>query len=442
MGGREVGGLASTLAAHMGFEAENVATVGRFWASPGMATKPGLKAVDLFRAVGEGQIKALWIMATNPAVSMADAGRIRDALAACPFVVVSDVMAQTDTSAYAHVRLPAAAWGEKDGTVTHSKRCVSRQRALLSLPGEVRPDWWIIKEIARRMGWASAFAYDHPADIWREHARLTAYRNGGRRLLDLRAHAAISNESYDSLVPFRWGEMPFASGRFPTADGRARLIAVRQAPMTVPPPRFPYTLNTGRYRDQWHTMTRTGLSPKLTRHRAEPQVEVHPARHGIPVRICPGVTAASAAAAGVSLTLRGLARKLTLLTAHARAGEPLNLDSRSLAAPDATLAIYMGRGAADEIARHLIAAGRAPETPVLVAVDVSLPGERIIRGTLGTLSFLVRTVASNDPTLLLIGEAVSAEHLSLPEPACMRDATSHSWFEVGGTPAKILCMRC
>ncbi|MET0250302.1 MAG: molybdopterin-dependent oxidoreductase [Sphingobium sp.] len=276
MGGREVGGLASTLAAHMDFAPDNVARVGRFWAAPAMATKPGLKAVDLFREIGEGRIKALWVMATNPAVSLPDAGRVREALAACPFVVVSDVVAQTDTSAHAHVRLPAAAWGEKDGTVTNSDRTISRQRPFMALPGQARPDWWIVTEVARRMGWKNAFAYDRPADIWREHARLTAYQNDGARLLDLRAHATIGNDAYDAMEPFRWGGTPCADGRFSTADGKARLLTVRQMEVQGPLKDWPLTLNTGRYRDQWHTMTRTGLSAKLARHREEPLVEVHP----------------------------------------------------------------------------------------------------------------------------------------------------------------------
>ncbi|WP_157218983.1 nitrate reductase [Flavisphingomonas formosensis] len=277
MGGREVGGLASTLAAHMDFSPDNVARVGRFWAAPNMVTKPGLKAVDLFRAVRDGTIKALWIMATNPAVSMPDAGMVREALATCPFVVVSDAIAETDTSRHAHVRLPAAGWGEKDGTVTNSERCVSRQRALLPSPGQVKADWWIVTQVARRMGWRSAFTFDCPADIWREHCRLTAYQNDGARLLNLRAHAAIGNAAYDAMEPFRWGGFPFADGRFPTAEGKARLVPVRQAAALVPPPLYPFTLNTGRYRDQWHTMTRTGLAPKLARHRPEPLVEMHPA---------------------------------------------------------------------------------------------------------------------------------------------------------------------
>jgi len=276
MGGREVGGLATTLAAHMDFAPDNVARVGRFWAAPNMATKPGLKAVDLFRAVGEGRIKALWVMATNPAVSMPDAGRVREGLAHCPFVVVSDVIADTDTSRFAHVRLPAAAWGEKDGTVTNSERCISRQRALFPPPGEAKPDWWIVKEVARRMGWRNAFGYDRPADVWQEHVRLSAYENDGARVFALDPRRVSGAAYYDSMVPFRWGDDAFANGQFPTPDGRARLMPVAQRTLTESLPRWPMTLNTGRYRDQWHSMTRTGLSPKLARHREEPLVEVHP----------------------------------------------------------------------------------------------------------------------------------------------------------------------
>jgi assimilatory nitrate reductase catalytic subunit len=166
--------------------------------------------------MNEGRIKAVWIMATNPAVSLPDAGTVRAALEKCPFVVVSDVIAQTDTGAYADVRLPAAAWGEKDGTVTNSVRTISRQRPFLPLPGEARPDWWIMSEVAARMGWASAFSYDTPADIWREHARLTAYQNEGARVLNLSAQATLTNRAYEAMEPFVWGGQPFADGRFST----------------------------------------------------------------------------------------------------------------------------------------------------------------------------------------------------------------------------------
>ncbi|KQR82267.1 uroporphyrinogen-III C-methyltransferase [Sphingomonas sp. Leaf343] len=143
------------------------------------------------------------------------------------------------------------------------------------------------------------------------------------------------------------------------------------------------------------------------------------AAHGIPVHICPGITAASAAAASgsISLTMRGLARSLTFVTAHARAGEPLDLDWAALARRDTTLAVYMGRAAAGDVARNLIGAGLAPDTPVMVAVNVSLPTERLIRGRLDALSFLVRAVGANDPTLLLIGAAMGAAEPASAMPA-------------------------
>lgn len=276
MGGREVGGLASSLAAHMDFAPANVEDVGRFWAAPNMATRPGLKAVDLFRQMREGRIKALWVMATNPAVSLPDAALVREALAECPFVVVSDCITDTDTARFAHVKLPALAWGEKDGTVTNSERIISRQRALFDPPGEAKPDWWIVTQVARAMGWRDAFCFENAAEIFREHARLSAYRNSGKRLFDIGIHAAISNREYDALEPQRWADRPFADGRFPTEDGKARLIAVEQRELGPALAAWPATLNTGRYRDQWHTMTRTGLSPKLSQHRREPLVEMHP----------------------------------------------------------------------------------------------------------------------------------------------------------------------
>ncbi len=277
MGGREVGGLATTLAAHRDFAPENRAEVQRFWSSPRIAEKPGLKAVDLFRQVRDGKIKALWVMATNPAVSMPDAAMVREALATCPLVVVSDCIADTDTGRYAHVKLPALGWGEKDGTVTNSDRTISRQRGFLAAPGEAKPDWWIVAEVAKAMGWADAFSYAHPAEVFREHARLSTYRNGGQRLFDIGHLAAITNAAYETLEPQRWGGTPFAGGKFSTPDGRARLVPVVQRALDAPLAKWPLTLNTGRYRDQWHTMTRTGLSPRLSQHRREPLVEVHPA---------------------------------------------------------------------------------------------------------------------------------------------------------------------
>ncbi|MBB4640897.1 nitrate reductase [Rhizorhapis suberifaciens] len=278
MGGREVGGLASTLAAHMGFTPEELSRVQRFWNSPTMVKGPGLKAVDMFRAVHDGRIKAIWIMATNPAVSMPDADFVREALAKCPLVVVSDVMANTDTGAFAHIKLPALAWAEKDGTVTNSERMISRQRGFFAAPGEARADWDIIAEVGRRMGHDDAFAFDSAASVFREYCAQTAFENDGRRKLDLSSWADLSDADYDALKPMRWaGLSPFADGRFTTPNRRARMIGVQRPAAPVIDPAFPFRLNTGRYRDQWHTMTRTALSPRLSQHRREPLVEVHPA---------------------------------------------------------------------------------------------------------------------------------------------------------------------
>jgi assimilatory nitrate reductase catalytic subunit len=276
MGGREVGGLASTLAAHMGFSAEERDRAQRFWQSPTICTGPGLKAVDMFDAAAVGKIRALWVIATNPAVSMPDARKVRVALANCRFAVVSDCIRATDTMRYANVKLPALAWGEKDGTVTNSERRISRQRGFMAAPGEAKPDWWALAEVAKRMGFAG-FDYPTAASIFREYAAMTAFENAGARLLNLGEFAAISDADYAALTPTQWGgRSPLAAARFPTPDGKARLVPVRHTPRDDKARTFALTLNTGRYRDQWHTMTRTGLSAKLSQHRREPLVEVHP----------------------------------------------------------------------------------------------------------------------------------------------------------------------
>jgi assimilatory nitrate reductase catalytic subunit len=287
MGGREVGGLANQLAAHQNFTPADVDRVGRFWQAPRMATIPGLKAVELFEAVGQGRIKALWIVATNPVVSLPDADAVQAALQACPLVIVSDVCATTDTVALATIRLPALAWGEKDGTVTNSERRISRQRAFLPVPGEARPDWWMFAQVAQRLGFASAFRYETPAAVFSEHAALSGFENVGSRLFDLGGLAGISGDEYDDLVPVQW-PVPtshvtgtarlLGDGRFVTADGRARFVAIgERTPAHAPTLDFPLILNTGRVRDHWHTLTRTGKSPRLSAHSGEPYAELHPA---------------------------------------------------------------------------------------------------------------------------------------------------------------------
>lgn len=283
MGGREVGGLANQLAAHMDFSnPENVDRVRRFWRAPNMASRPGLKAVDMFHAVAEGRIRAIWIAGTNPAASMPNAALVRDALERCPFVVVSDCW-PTDTTAHADVVLPAAGWGEKNGTVTNSERCISRQSNFCAAPGSAKPDWWMFAEAGRRMGWQGAFAFSNPAGIFREHAALSAFENRGSRIFDIGALAGLDDAGYDALQPTQWpfpkaGQMQsrlFADGHFPTPDGRAHMIAT---PARLPK-RQPdvLRLNTGRLRDQWHTMTRTGRVPQLMSHTPEPFLDIHPA---------------------------------------------------------------------------------------------------------------------------------------------------------------------
>ncbi len=239
---------------------------------------------------------------------------MRQALAGCELVVVSDIMRDTDTTALADILLPASGWGEKDGTVTNSERRISRQRGILPIPGEARHDWRIICDLAARMGFAEAFAYTCPADIFREHAALSGFENAGRRAFDIGAMAEISNAEYDDLAPIQWpvraplqtgctdsapspltgegwgeGENTvsatwqgtprlFTDGKFYTPSGKARFIAITpRPPVHAPCPRYPFILNTGRVRDQWHTMTRTGKTGRLLAHIDEPYCEIHPA---------------------------------------------------------------------------------------------------------------------------------------------------------------------
>ncbi|MDR6100301.1 assimilatory nitrate reductase catalytic subunit [Agrobacterium larrymoorei] len=286
MGGREVGGLANMLAAHMAIEsAEDRDRVQRFWKAPTIANKPGLKAVDLFQAVADGRIKALWIMATNPAVSMPDAGAVEAALKHCHFVVVSDIMATTDTARHAHVLLPSLGWGEKDGTVTNSERRISRQRGYLAAPGEAKADWWQFAEVGKRMGQPEAFTYSSPAEIFAEHASLSAFENNGKRDFDIGAYSDVEPQAYDDMAPFNWPQPSgetlnttrfFADGKFFHVDGKARFVPTALPQTNRATADYPLTLNTGRIRDQWHTMTRTGKSARLSSHLAEPFVELHP----------------------------------------------------------------------------------------------------------------------------------------------------------------------
>jgi assimilatory nitrate reductase catalytic subunit len=284
MGGREVGGMANMLACHLALEnsAHRDAVQG-FWASPVIADKPGLKAVDMFRAVEDGRIKALWIICTNPAVSMPDADRVSKAIAACEFVVVSDIMATTDTTQLANVLLPATGWGEKDGTVTNSERRISRQRAVRPAPGQARDDWRILADVAARMGWADAFGWQTVAEVFAEHAALSGVAGSLGSDFDI-SNRARTPENYDAMAPFLWPDGPakqggrfFSDGQFNTASGRANMLPITpRLPQVSCSADYPFLLNTGRVRDHWHTMTRTGLSARLSQHIAEPYLELHP----------------------------------------------------------------------------------------------------------------------------------------------------------------------
>ncbi|MGF6861618.1 assimilatory nitrate reductase catalytic subunit [Rhodobacteraceae bacterium MBR-64] len=282
MGGREVGGLANTLACHLDIgNPTHRAAVQGFWNSPVIPEKPGLKAVEMFQAVAAGRIRALWIIHTNPAVSMPDADAVARAIKGCDFVVVSDVT-QTDTTRLADVVLPATAWGEKSGTVTNSDRTISRQRAFLPAPGQARDDWRMVADVAARMGWGEAFGWQSVGDVFAEHARLSGVAGDLGRDFDI---SGLAKADYDALPPTRWpvsarqqGGRFFGQGGFFTPDQRARMLPITpRLPVARTASRYPFRLNTGRVRDQWHTMTRTALSPRLTQHIAEPFVEIHPA---------------------------------------------------------------------------------------------------------------------------------------------------------------------
>jgi assimilatory nitrate reductase catalytic subunit len=289
MGGREVGGMANLLSGHRDMaNPEHRAEVAALWGVPEVPAKPGLTAVELFEAVGRGEIKALWIACTNPAQSLPDLNKVQAALADCPFVVLQEVSAATDTAAFADLLLPAAGWGEKEGTVTNSERRISRVRAAVPAPGEARADWKIAADFARRLEARSRrlrdgdfqplFAYAAPEEIFNEHRATTVGRD-----LDI---GGLSYALLESAGPQQW-PLPsgaatgtarlYADGQFPTASGRACFKAVQHRPTAeTTDARLPLHLNSGRLRDQWHGMSRSGVVPRLFAHTPEPVLEMHP----------------------------------------------------------------------------------------------------------------------------------------------------------------------
>ncbi len=292
MGGREVGGLANLLSAHRDLaNPAHRAEVAALWGlNPGidLPATPGKTAVEMFQAAAEGEIKALWIASTNPAQSMPDQATVRRALERAEFVVVQEAYASAATCDWADLLLPATTWGEKEGTVTNSERRITRVRAAVPPPsaGDEAPrhDWQIAVDLARKLEQrlprrapGTLFPYETPEQIWNEHRESTRGRD-----LD------ITGVSYAQLdqAPLQWPlpegqargtERLYANGVYPTADGRARFAAFPFQPLFEErESRYPYALTTGRLRDHWHGMTRTGTLGQLFGHVAEPEVLMHP----------------------------------------------------------------------------------------------------------------------------------------------------------------------
>ena len=287
MGGREVGALSNQLAAHM--ELNNPThhdLVSRFWQTDNLATTAGAQAVDMFEDIGNGKIKAIWVIATNPVVTLPNADKVRKAIEDCELVIVSECELNTGTAARADILLPALAWGEKCGTVTNSERRISHQRNFLPHPGEAEEDWWILSEVAKRMGYTDAFNYQSSAEIFREHAALSGFENNGKRDFDISGLAEISDIQYDDLTPIQWPitaikpkgtQRLFEDKQFFTPTGKAQFIAITpRLPVNATSKEYPLILNTGRVRDQWHTMTRTARSSRLNAHISEPILQIHP----------------------------------------------------------------------------------------------------------------------------------------------------------------------
>lgn len=285
MGGRETGSLSNLLPGHReAADPQHRAEVAAYWGVEQLPASPGLTAIELFEQLQGGRIKALWIACTNPAQSLPDQNAVRAALQHCPFVVLQEAFATTETAAFADLLLPAASWGEKEGTVTNSERRVSHVRQAVIAPGEARPDWAITVDFAQRLerrlrpGQPSLFDFDSPAQLFDEYKGLTQDRD-----LDL---SGLSHQLIDRLGPQQW---PFPSGatqgtprlygdgRFPTATGRAHFVCDPYLPAKEQrDARFPLTLITGRLRDQWHGMSRTGTAAQLFGHVSEALLSLHP----------------------------------------------------------------------------------------------------------------------------------------------------------------------
>ncbi len=280
MGGRESGGLAHLLPGYRRVtDAAERAVVERHWGvAPGaIRSTPGRSALEIFEGLREGSVRAVWILCTNPAASLPDLDLAEKALRQAELVIVQDAYHPTETSRFADVLLPAAQWPEKDGVMTNSERRLTYLPKLVAPPGEALPDAVIVARVARELGFKDAFAYESAAEIFDEFAALTA---GSACDCSGASHERLRREG-----PLQWPvpspDHPgtprlYADLRFPTADGRARLIPVEyDPPVETPDAAYPLTLTTGRVRDHWHTLTRTAKSPALLARTREPHLEVN-----------------------------------------------------------------------------------------------------------------------------------------------------------------------
>ncbi len=289
MGGREVGGLSNLLPAHrdMANEAHRN-EVEKFWQIPlgTIQSKPGLTATEMFEALNDGKLKAVWILCTNPLISLPDVRIAEEGLKKAKFVVVQDVSNKPETLKYADVVLPAASWMEKEGTMTNAERRISYLNKIVDAPGEAIPDAEIICRFAQKMGFAG-FDFANPAEIFGEHAALTAGTN-----------VDVSGLSYDILKEKKSVQWPYtkshhsATGNDTNGYGTPRLFTDQKfyTPSqkaiihsfsdenlsALPDDHFPLILTTGRIRDQWHTMSKTGKVNKLKQHISESFLEIHP----------------------------------------------------------------------------------------------------------------------------------------------------------------------
>ena len=279
MGGREVGGMANLLAVHKDLQnEEHRREVAQFWGVDSISAKPGLTATEMFDALESGELKAVWIACTNPLVSLPNTHRIESAMKNAKFVVVQDISYKSDTVAYADLVLPAAAWLEKDGTMTNSERRISYLPKEINAPGEARPDVEIFCDFAQRMGFRG-FNYNSTEEIYDEYASMTKGTNIDVSYLN---YDRLKNEgTFQWPVPeYRHNGTPrlFQDKKFYTPSQKAifNLPSSIENTTIQPPSDFPLILTTGRVRDQWHTMTKTGKVARLKTHYPKPVLEINP----------------------------------------------------------------------------------------------------------------------------------------------------------------------